>query len=189
MSNALKKTFLSEDEYLEGEGLAQQRSEFVRGEVYAMTGGSARHNRISLNLSMRLDAASRGTPCEVFMADMKVRLPAHQAFYYPDVFVACRPDDDHPLYRSAPCLIAEVLSPSTAKIDQREKWQHYRDIPELRYYLMIDSEARRVRVLSRDGDGWLEQELGEDDLVTIECGGMRVLLGFDDLYDRTGLEP
>jgi Uma2 family endonuclease len=188
MGNPLKRTQLGETDYLHGEETAKQKSEFVDGEIYAMTGGSARHNRISINLTVNLDVATRSTPCEVFMADMKVKVEAHRAFYYPDVILSCPEGDEHPLYRSAPCLLAEVLSPGTAKIDEREKWLHYRDIPSLKYYLLIDSETRHARVLIRDSDGgWLEQTLDEDDIVAIECDGVKTSICLDDLYERTGL--
>jgi Uma2 family endonuclease len=121
------------------------------------------------------------------MADMKVKVEAHRAFYYPDVMLACPRGDEHPLYRSAPCLIAEVLSPATANIDEREKWLHYRDIPTLKYYLLIDSEKRSARVRTREADGWLEQTLDEKDIVALECEGVNTAICMDDLYERTGL--
>jgi len=187
MGVALKHAVLSETEYLESEEFESRKREYVAGEVYAMAGGSARHNRISLNVATRLDAATRGTPCETFMADMKVKMAAWQAFYYPDVMLGCAEDDDHPLYRSSPCLIVEVLSPSTASIDEREKWLYYRDIPSLRYYLLIDSEKRHTRIRSREGDGWLEQTLDEDDIVTLTCGPVSASICLDDIYERSGL--
>ncbi len=191
MGMALKHESLSEAEYLESEEFAPRKREYVAGESYAMVGASARHNRISLNVATRLDTATRGTFCEAFMADMKVKVEAYQAFYYPDVMLGCPKDDDHPLYRTAPCLIVEVLSPSTASIDEREKWLHYRAIPSLRYYLLIDSEKRHARVFIREGDngseGWLEQTLDEEDIVALVCGPVRASLCLDDLYERTGL--
>jgi len=90
-------------------GQAPVKWECVAGEAYAMAGGTARHNRISGNLYIMLDAATRGTPCEVFMADRKVRVEALRACYYPDVLLACEPGDDQTLYRTRPCLIVEVL--------------------------------------------------------------------------------
>lgn len=189
MGQAMRKVLYDEGEYLASEGQAQIKREFVAGEVYAMAGATARHNRISGNLYVMLDAATRGTPCEVFMADMKVKVEAHRAFYYPDVLLACEPGDDQPLYRARPCLIAEVLSPSTAGIDEREKWHHYRDIPTLRHYLLIDSESRQVRLLIRAGADWLEQTLGEGERLRLTCGPVRLELSLDAIYDRSGLEP
>ena len=188
MGQAMRKHLYDECEYLESEIQAPAKREFVAGEVYAMAGATARHNRISLNVATRLDAATRGTSCEVFMADMKVKVEAHRAFYYPDVLLACEPDDDQPLYRTRPCLIVEVLSPSTAGIDEREKWHHYRDIPTLRHYLLIDSESRQVRLRTREGADWLEQALGEGERLRLACGPVRLEMGLEEIYDRSGLE-
>ena len=152
-----------------------------------MAGATARHNRISLNIATRLDAATRGTPYEVFMSDMKAKVEAHRAFYYPDVLLACEPGDDQPLYRTRPCLIVEVFSTSTAGIDEREKWHHYRDIPTLRHYLLIDSESRQVRLYIRAGADWLEQNLGEGEWLGVTCGQVRLELSLDAVYDRSGL--
>lgn len=120
MGMALKLETLDEVEYLATEASAPRKRECVGGEAYAMAGGTARHNRISGNVYVKLDAAARSSNCEVFMADMKVKVEAHRVFYYPDVMLACAEEDDHPLYRTLPCLLVEVLSPATAMIDERE---------------------------------------------------------------------
>lgn len=187
MGHAVRIELYTESDYLRSEIYSAGKREFVAGEVYAMAGGTARHNRISLNIATRLDAATRGTPCEVFMADMKVKVEAHRAFYYPDVMLACEPGDDAPLFRARPCLIVEVLSHSTAGIDEREKWHHYRDIPTLRHYLLVDSESRRVRLLSRQDGGWLERILGEGERLGLACGPVNAEMGFEEIYDRSGL--
>ncbi len=178
---------LSEEDYLAAEAAAPFKSEYVAGEVFAMAGASERHNRITLNIAFHLRAASRGHTCRAFMADMKLRVDAHQAYYYPDAMLVCDPADDHPLYKSAPCFIAEVLSPATAAIDQREKWLHYRDIPGLRYYLLADSETAHARLFRREGEVWREETLGPEDVVRIECTGLVFALSLDDLYEDTGL--
>ena len=187
MGMALKHVTLDEEEYLATEASAPRKREYVGGEAYAMAGGTARHNRISGNVYVKLDAAARSSNCEVFMADMKVKVEAHRVFYYPDVMLACAEEDDHPLFRTLPCLLVEVLSPATAMIDEREKWLHYRDIPSLRYYLLIDSERRHARVRMREGEGWLEQTLDDDDIVALHCGTLRATLSLDEIYARSGL--
>ena len=188
MGQAVRKHLYDESEYLASESHSPVKREFVAGEVYAMAVATARHNRISLNVATRLDTATRGTPCDVFMADMKVKVEAHRAFYNPDVLLACEPGDDQPLYRTSPCLIVEVLPPPTAGIDEREKWHHYRDIPTLRHYLLIDSESRQVRLRTRAGTDWLEQTLTEGDTLALSCGPVRLELGLAEIYDRNGLE-
>ncbi|MBU1666010.1 MAG: Uma2 family endonuclease [Gammaproteobacteria bacterium] len=191
MGMAVKRELLSVTDYLAGEEFAPRKREYRAGEVYPMPDSSARHNRITLNLYAAIDAATRGTTFELFVLDVKLLLSAHQAIYYPDVMLVGPGDDNHPLYRTSPCLIVEVLSPSTAGIDEREKWRHYRGIPSLRYYLLIDSEKRHARIRSREGDkdseGWLEQTLDEDDIVTLTCGPVSASLCLDDIYERSGL--
>ncbi len=176
MGTPFEHTLLSEEEYLAAEAAAVVKSEYVAGDAFAMSGGSEPHNRITGNIFFHLRAATRGHPCRALMADMKLRVAAHRAYYYPDVMLVCDPSDDHPIYKTAPCFVAEVLSPSTAAVDQREKWLHYRDIPSLRYYLLVDSEKRHVRLLQRTGETWQEQALGREDIVQIGCRELSVPL-------------
>ena len=126
MSHAQAHQALSEDAYLSQEARAEIKHEFVSGETYALTGASERHNRIAGNVFYHLRTVTRGKACGVFMADMKLRIAASATYYYPDVMLVCDPADDHPVYKQAPCFIAEVLSPATASTDMREKWQAYR---------------------------------------------------------------
>jgi Uma2 family endonuclease len=178
----------SADDYLRNEEAATAKHEYVDGEVYAMAGAGERHNRIAGNAFFILRTATRGTPCGVFIADMKLRLEQRNAFYYPDVLLTCQADDDHPFYKKSPCLLVEVLSPSTANIDRREKWLAYRTLDSLRAYLLVDSERRHVDyyVLDEAG-GWAAGELEEDEVLTVDCGRLSVPLCLDDLYEDIGL--
>ena len=121
------------------------RHEYVGGMVHAMTGASRRHNRISLNIARKLADAAEGTPCRVYISDMKVLTPDDLG-YYPDVMVACgsAPEDEY--LETDPCLIVEVLSPNTESKDRREKLVAYMKIPSLRTYLILDQvpPARRA---------------------------------------------
>ena len=144
---------LSVDEYLEGELTSEVRHEYVAGVAYAMVGTSRRHNRIAGNLLTHLRAAARGSPCQVFMSDLKVRVPTADAFYYPDIAVTCDPGDDQEYYLERPCLIVEVLSPHTEAIDRREKLQAYRTLPSLQAYLLVSQEVPQVEIYERGGNG------------------------------------
>lgn len=188
MSNAHAYAPLAEAAYLEREEIAAVKHELVGGVPYAMAGASERHNRIAGNIFFHLRAATRGTPCRAFMADMKLRVPTGPAFYYPDAMLVCDGADDHPLYKRTPCFVAEVLSPATAGIDQREKWAAYQTLPSLRYYLMADSERVWAKVYFREPDGaWFEQELSPEDRLEVTCDATRLILTLDDLYEDTGL--
>ncbi len=68
------------DDYLQGELAGDIRHEYVAGQVFAMAGAGEAHNRISLNIAFHLRAATCGTPCDIFISDMKVRVAAHEAF-------------------------------------------------------------------------------------------------------------
>lgn len=174
---------LAVDDYLCGEQDSSIRHEYVAGQTYAMAGAGVAHNRVSLNLAFHLRAATRGTPCAVFISDMKVRVAAHEAFYYPDVLLCCEPGEREALYQTAPCLIAEVLSPSTEAIDRREKLIAYRTLSSLRYYLLLEQDRRRVEVHARDADGGWRHTIHEDGALTLDCGGMALGVTLDEIYE------
>lgn len=175
---------LTPEEYLAEEAAASVKHEYVDGVAYAMAGAGERHNRIAGNAFFHFRSATRGKSCGAYMADMKLRLQEQNLFYYPDVMLACDPEDDHPLYKTRPCVIVEVLSPSTASTDRREKWQAYRSLPSLLGYLMADSEVRRAEFYLRDAGGaWQHGQLQENTVFTVQCGTVQVALSLDDLYE------
>ena len=179
---------LSVDEYLQGELTSELRHEYIDGQVYAMAGAGERHNRIAGNAFFHLRSAARGGPCGVFMADMKVHIEAQGIFYYPDILLTCDPRDDQELYKTRPCLIVEVLSASTERTDRREKWLVYRQIPSLRYYLLVSADSRRVEYRARNADGaWEAALLDAGGSLPIRCGDYRAELTLDDLYEDVRL--
>ena len=91
---------------------------------------------------------------------MKIRVEAADAFYYPDVFVTCDPRDTEPYFKRFPCLIVEVLSPSTEAVDRREKLRHYRMLETLKEYMLVSIEERKVEIFRRELTGeWLVDTL------------------------------
>lgn len=181
---------LSEAEYLEGERLADVRHEYVAGEVFAMTGTSRKHNTIALNLAILLRNALRGRGCGVFMSDLKVRVAAQSSYYYPDVVVTCAASDladDHTEVLESPCLIVEVLSPSTAGIDRREKRFAYRQLDSLTDYLLVEQDTRRVELHRRTPEGWtLTVCDAPDDRLALMDGALDLPL--TALYEDSGVE-
>lgn len=146
---------ISVAEYLEGEKTAVERHEFVDGEVYAMSGASKRHNRIVRTLLDKFDSELEDG-CEVFFTDVKVRIAHLNRFYYPDLAVVCADDDEDEYFITRPVLIIEVLSPSTALTDKREKWFAYQEIESLKEYVMIDQETGAAEAYRRREDGLWE---------------------------------
>jgi Uma2 family endonuclease len=142
-------------EFMAWEADQPDRHEFYRGEVFAMVGGTARHNRVILNLAARLAEHMDGTGCQVFAETMKVQL-ANEAVLYPDVLVTCGKalaGDEQVV--NDPKLIIEVLSPSTMGYDKRNKFILYRSLASLREYVLIDPASREVEVFALTPGGWL----------------------------------
>lgn len=141
-------------DYLEAEQASPLRHEYVAGQIHAMTGGTMRHNRISGNAFMLLSQRFDGTPCQVFINDMKLHVQAADCVYYPDVFVYCGSAvaNDQCMASDA-LLIVEVASESTAGIDRREKLTAYQRLPGLRAYWIVSQDEQRVELHERDATG------------------------------------
>ncbi len=156
MSQARKIRHYTLDEYFALEREADVRHEYLDGEIVAMGGASRRHNRLVLNLGAALLAHLRGTPCRVDANDLKVIIAAANRAYYPDLVVSCSDlgDEIDDYTESHPCLIAEVLSPSTEKIDRTEKRINYQRLDSLEEYVLIAQNEPMVEVYSRGADGW-----------------------------------
>ncbi len=137
-------------DYLAFENASELRHEYVGGAIHAMTGGTMRHNRISGNVFRELANRLDGSPCQVFINDMKLHVRADDSVYYPDVFVASGSPlaaDERVAHDTS--LIVEVLSDSTASTDRREKLASYQKLPSLRAYWIVSQSEQRVEVWSR----------------------------------------
>lgn len=173
------------DDYLAWEADQAQRHEYVRGEVFAMAGGEDRHATVALTLASALKQHLRGTPCRVYMNDVKLQVQAADAFFYPDVFVTCSPvDAANRLVKQAPCLVVEVLSPSTAAYDRGDKFASYRLCPSLQEYAVVDIDRRTVDLFRKSADGlWVLHPATVND--TLELRSVQLSLpvahAFDDL--------
>jgi Uma2 family endonuclease len=154
MGHAAVQLPMSADEFLAWDTTQTIKHEFVRGEVFAMAGAHEAHVTATMNVAMALRQHLKGSPCRTFATDMKLRVEAADAFYYPDVMVTCSAADAaDPLIKREPTLVVEVLSPSTAAYDRGEKFAAYRLLPSLQEYLLVDPAARRCDLYRRGADG------------------------------------
>lgn len=149
------------DEYLAFEEKSAARHELVDGDLHLQAGASQTHNVIAGNIFALLWNAVGDEPCRVFQNDMRLRIDERTA-YYPDVMVTCDPDDRNEQFVSNPCLIVEVLSPSTAAIDRREKLLVYRRLSALQAYVIVHQDEPRVVRHWRDDHGtwWWTEIMG-----------------------------
>lgn len=149
-------------QYLADELESPVKHEYLGGVVYAMSGARNRHNRIVLNVSTALATRLRGQRCEAYNSDTKVRiqLPTHVRFYYPDVQVVCDANPESDSFQDRPVLVVEVLSASTRRIDEGEKRDAYLSLPSLGAYLMIEQESPAA-VIYRRGEAGFVREVHE----------------------------
>lgn len=136
---------MSPQEYLDWEEQQTIKYEYLNGEAYAMTGGTLNHNAIAVNLTTALRTYLRGRGCKVWMADAKVGISESGPFFYPDIVVSCDERDRRALMQvQHPCLIIEVLSPSTEAFDRGRKFRHYRRLDSLKEYVLVNAETKGV---------------------------------------------
>ncbi|MGQ0700512.1 MAG: Uma2 family endonuclease [Panacagrimonas sp.] len=175
------------DDYLAWEEIQTERHEYVNGLAYAMTGGRQAHHVIVNNVTVALNRLF-GEHCLIFSQGYKLRIRrvADERSYYPDAFVTCQPGDADALFNEQPCLIVEVLSDSTRRIDLGEKREAYTRIPGALVYLAIDSRRAEAR-LYRASSGWAEEIVaGLDVSVPLRCSpdGPDANLELREVYRR-----
>jgi Uma2 family endonuclease len=168
------KTQVSPDEYLAFEESSSERHEFVDGQVFAMAGGTTRHNKIAGALYARALAANHDPSCEVFIENVKLMLE-DESYYYPDVMICCEEDSSELRYRRRPCFIAEILSESTEAIDRGEKLLNYQKLESLQTYALISQDEARVEVFSRLPDGaWRYKLLEGNAVLRVPCAKLEL---------------
>jgi len=179
--------FLTCEQYLDAERKAEFRSEYVDGQMYAMSGVSWEHGRITLNVTKLLDDQLADTPCEVRASDQRVRPRTGGPYYYPDVVVVCGSpqfeDQEFDTLLNAK-VIVEVLSPSTESYDRGTKFDRYRQMPSLAEYLRISQTRVHIehRLLSPGGE-WKSTETSDLNGV-LELPSIGARLKVADIYHR-----
>ncbi|WP_309742207.1 Uma2 family endonuclease [Chamaesiphon sp. OTE_20_metabat_361] len=181
------RSFMSAAEYLEWELTQEERYEYWDGEVVAMSGGTRNHNRISGNFFRLLDDALLNRDCDVYIADVKVQVEPGQKYFYPDVVVTCDERDDEAQLVQFPCLIIEVLSPSTEAIDRGAKFARYRQFTSLQEYVLVQVDRPKVEVFRRDRNNqWVLSEYDREDRLLLESIGVEIPIA--DLYRQVQFE-
>ena len=160
MTNPPTQTTFDAATYLTWEDEQPTKNEYVRGEVFAMVGARREHVVVAGNLYAALKQRLRGGPCQAYISDLKLRVAAADAFFYPDVMVSCD-GRDHAAsqFIEHPILITEVLSESTAAFDRGAMLAAYRTLASLQEYVLVDIPPRRVEIFRRAPENeWLFHE-------------------------------
>lgn len=175
MASALRKEHLSAPDYLDWEAEQADKHDYFRGEVFAMTGGTLRHNASAIASTVTFKAHLRGQPCRVFAGDVKVAVNVTEHWFYPDVVVTCSATDLRDMGAVAiaePVLVLEVLSPSTAAYDRGQKFISLQKLPSLQEYVLLDAEAPRLEVYRRNSAGRFELYVFEGMSAAVELASI-----------------
>lgn len=180
----------SPEEYLTLERAADYKSEYLDGHIYAMSGGSAQHSRIKVDLLAAVVAQVGGTRCEVFDSDMRVQV-SENMYTYPDLTVVCGESRfsgaEHDVLLN-PTVIFEVLSPSSEAYDRGEKWARYRRMPSLQLYVLVSQSKPLIEVFARAGDTWIFADAGGLD-ADLRLDPIPCTIDLGAVYARIHFEP
>jgi Uma2 family endonuclease len=190
MGAASNLNVISVEDYLAGELVSRIKHEYLAGVVYAMAGVRNAHAIIAGNAFAALHARLRGRKCQPFGSDTKIRvlLPTHVRFYYPDASVVCDANPQGDSYQDRPVVIFEVLSRSTRRVDEGEKKDAYLTIPSLCVYALVEQETAAVVVHRRTDHGFV-REVYEGLGSVIPLPEINAELPLADLYERVEFQP
>jgi len=184
------KLKLTVEEYLQFEKESPQKHEYFKGEIFAMAGAGARHNVIFSNLFGELAYRLKGKPCKPYGSDLRIHIPENTLFTYPDISIICgeiipsKIDEDTAIL---PTVLIEILSPSTKDYDRGGKFRLYRDIPTLKEYILIESEAISIEAFRINGQGHWELEEYRSIENTLTISIVDVSLPLKEIYEGTKL--
>lgn len=177
---------VSREQYLRGEASAQERSEYRDGEVYAMSGGSLNHGTLVHALHGVLINGTEGTPCRSFGSEIKLRVEAADAYYYPDAMVVCGEVEVESTTNGVvknPVVVFEVLSPGTGRYDKDQKFFDYQTVPSVREIVFLHSERKLAERYERqEGGSWRYTAYVGDAALPITAAGLE--LDLPSLYSR-----
>ncbi len=156
---AVPKKKLEATEYLAIERAAAFRSEFYDGEMFAMAAANPEHNRVKENLIISIGGQIRGSPCQTYSSDQRVKVNMTGLYTYPDIVGVCGTPEYDAQDRDTlinPIVIIEVLSPSTESYDRGAKLRHYQQIATLKEYILVEQDQSLCEQFVRQAnDKWL----------------------------------
>ena len=181
---AAKENFpqLTPAEYFVWEEQQLEKHEYINGEVYAMSGGSVNHGRIAIKFAAMFDNHLENSGCITGNSDIKINMLKTNNYTYPDVSVTCDDRDKTTTqYITYPCLIVEVLSPSTEAYDRGGKFRMYRNNPNLQDYLLVSSTSIEMDLYHQKDNGeWVIINYKEGD--TIELKSINLRFAIEQVY-------
>jgi Uma2 family endonuclease len=172
---------MSESAYLAFEKVSKIKHEYVCGRIFAMAGTSKKHNKISGNIYTFLLNQAKHKPCEVYIADVKLKIAHRENYYYPDVMVGCEIESNEYCVEK-PCILVEVTSKSTETIDRREKLSSYKSIDSLQTYLIVSQETMFIEAYQRQQQTWMMTHYTQpNELIELPC--LNTNISIEEIYE------
>jgi len=185
------KSYISPEEYLRLERQSECKSEYLNGEVFAMSGASRKHNLITGNIGSEFNQQLRGKACEAYMSDMRVKVTSTGLYTYPDVVVVCGEpqfEDEYVDTLLNPTLLVEVLSQSTERYDRIAKSSYYRTLDSLAEQLLVAQDEVRLEQYVKQANGqWLLFECSSLDKI-VDLPSIGCTLALRDVYDKVSMD-
>jgi Uma2 family endonuclease len=150
-----KYNHVTPERYLEMERASEEKHEYYKGEVFAMSGASLRHNIIAKNFNGILIPFLKGQSCDIFGSDLRIHIPENSLFTYPDFSIICgepKTTDKEKDTVINPSVLVEILSKSTKDYDRGTKFSLYRSIKTLKEYILIDFLSISVELFAKQQD-------------------------------------
>lgn len=182
--------------YLTIERESDERYTYLDGEIYAMAGESPQHATICTNLVASLGTQLKGTPCQAWSKDFKVRsgpatAPAKTTkglYSYPDLVVFCGAAEFHDEHHDVlinPTAVIEVLSPSTEAFDRGEKFLRYQHWnPTLSDYLLVSQNQPVIEHFVRQASGGWSYHVYRERIESLTIQSIACTLHLAEVYDR-----
>ena len=169
MGHAAHQPSFTAADYLAWEAEQPERHDYSDGEVFAVAGAEDRHVTVAMNMAFALRQHLSGSPCRTYMSNMRLHVAAANSYFYPDILVTCSAQDlANSLVKAEPRLIIEVLSPSTAAYDRGLKFSHYRSLPSLEEYVLVDLDTRTTDSYRKGADGlWVLHPFAKESTVSL----------------------
>jgi Uma2 family endonuclease len=180
---------LTPEEYFAWEEKQLEKHEYINGQAYAMSGGSVNHGRLAIRLTALFDTHLENSSCITGNSDIKINIVETSNYTYPDASVTCDDRDQTTTqYITYPCLIVEVLSPSTESYDRGGKFRIYRKNPVLQDYLLVSSTSIEMDLYHKNEAGdWLIINYQAGD--TINLKSINLSFAIEQIYRNLDLSP
>lgn len=178
--SALPKHTPTPEQYLEQERSADFKSEYIAGEIFAMSGAKLNHNRIQSNLIGEIRNLFKNRPCDVLGSDMKVWIDQAESFVYPNLSGLCGDfefyDDREDTY-SNPQFVVEILSDSSESYDRGKKFLYYQTLESLLEYVLVSQDETVVEIFRKNGTDWIYHSYRKpDEMLRLDSVGCEIPL-------------